>query len=606
MCGIVGFTAIQNSNKDILKRMLNRIKHRGPDGEGIWLDDYVSLGHRRLSIIDMSGGHQPMISDHLIVIFNGEIYNYLELKKTLENKGHVFITHSDTEVLLHGYKEYGYELVDHLRGMFAFVIYDKDSHELYCARDHFGIKPFYYYHQNDFIFGSEIKAFLEHPNFKKEFNEDALFAYLRMGIVPGEDTFFKNVKQLLPGHYLIYKNKTLKIHQYYHIQFTHDYQSSQIKVKDIQASFIDSIKHHMIADVEIGSFLSSGIDSSYIVATALPKHTYTVEYEDQRYNESYYTKQFADLIGIENKSIIVKKEDYFNVLNKVIYHLDEPTADPSSIALYFVSQLASKDVKVVLSGEGADEIFGGYNTYRSDIDSSLYSYLPYFIRHSIALIVSYLPDIKGKEFFIRNGFKIEDYYIGVSPIFSKSECKHLLHKKVNVKQSLVQPLIGQMKDYTPLQKRQAIDLQTWFVKDILQKGDKITMAHSIEARVPFTDKNIFQSAQNLNDYQKVSKVNTKLLLRESSSAVLPKEIANKKKLGFPVPLREWIRDPDIYDKISEAFQTPFINQYFDNTLLLKMLKDHQSETQDCYKKIWAIYCLSLWHQTFFDEDYLNP
>lgn len=606
MCGIVGFLTTQENKKDILEKMLDRIKHRGPDDEGTWIDDYVALGHRRLSIIDVSNGHQPMFDNHLVVVFNGEIYNYLELKKELESKGYVFDTHSDTEVLLHGYKEYGYQLVNYLRGMFAFVIYDKNTHELYCARDHFGIKPFYYYNnENNFMFGSEIKSFLEHPNFKKEFNADVMFSYLRMGIVPGENTFFKNVKQLLPGHYLIYKDHNIDIHQYYHIQFTDNYQSNQIKAKEIQETFNDSIKHHLIADVEIGSFLSSGIDSSYIVATAKPKHTYTVEYEDQRYNESHYTKAFAAKMGIDNKSTIVTKENYFNTLLKVIYHLDEPTADPSTVALYFVSQLASQDVKVVLSGEGADEIFGGYNTYRSDIDSSLYSYLPYFIRHSLALIFTHLPDIKGKEFFIRNGSHIEDYYIGVSPIFSKKECQSILSSKVNVNQSLIEPIVGQLQNYTNLQKRQAIDLQTWFVKDILQKGDKMTMAHSIEARVPFADKDIFHSAQNLSDYQKVSKDNTKLLLREASRNVLPEETANKKKLGFPVPLREWIRDQDVYDQIFESFQTPFINQYFNNQALIKMLQDHQSQKQDCYKKIWAIYCLSLWHQTFFKEDYPN-
>ncbi|MEG0276327.1 MAG: asparagine synthase (glutamine-hydrolyzing) [Coprobacillus sp.] len=606
MCGIVGFTSTQNNNKIILDKMLNKIKHRGPDDAGGWIDDFITLGHRRLSIIDMAGGHQPMIDNHLIVVFNGEIYNYLELKKELEDKGYVFKTNSDTEVLLHGYKEYGYELVNYLRGMFAFVIYDQDTHELYCARDHFGIKPFYYYHyENEFIFGSEIKSFLEHPNFIKEFNEDVLFSYLRMGSVAGEDTFFRNVKHLLPGHYLIYKNNKIDIHQYYHVEFSQDYKSDEVKTKEIKETFIDSLNHHMIADVEIGSFLSSGIDSSYIVAQTRPKHTYTVEYEDQRYNESCYTKAFTDKIGIENKSIVISKDDYFKALKKVIYHLDEPTADPSATALYFVSQLASEDVKVVLSGEGADEIFGGYNTYRSEIDSSGYSRIPYFIRHCIALICCYLPDIKGKEFFIRNGFRIEDYYIGVNPIFSKKECKDMLKIKVDIHQSLTKTIVSQFKNYTNLQKRQAIDLQTWFVKDILQKGDKMTMAHSIEARVPFTDKDVFKSAHNLNDNQKVSKENTKLLLRESSHDVLPLENANKKKLGFPVPLREWIKDQDINNQISQSFQTSFINQYFNNKDLLKMLKDHQLGKHDYYKKIWAIYCLSLWHQTFFKEEYPN-
>lgn len=603
MCGIVGFMPICKDSQKILEKMMNRIIHRGPDGEGMFIDDTVALGHRRLSIIDLQGGHQPMETNHLVVIFNGEIYNYQELKKELENLGHTFITNSDTEVLLHGYEQYHHDIVHYLRGMFSFAIYDKKQHELFCARDHFGIKPFYYYNHNQhFLFGSEIKAFLDHPYFHKEFNKNVLDIYLRMNFVTGEDTFFKDVKQLLPGHYLIYQDHHIQIKRYFQISFQQD---NQYTVQDIDKIMRDSIWHHLLADVEVGSFLSSGIDSSYLVSLAHPQHTYTVGYEDQRYNEIHQAKDLANQLGIENKSKIITKEEYLKVLPKIVYHLDEPTADPAAVALYFVSELASQDIKVVLSGEGADEFFGGYNTYRSDIDSGLYQHIPFILRHIISRITQHIPFLKDFSFFIRNGEHVEDYYVGVNPVFSIVECKHLLQdaSSIHSHKDITSSLLNNCLDNTNIQKKQAIDIQTWFVKDILQKGDKMTMAHSIESRVPFTDLKVFQTARCLQDQQKVTCHNTKVLLREAAQQVIPNEAYKKKKLGFPVPLREWLKEEDFYQAVYQAFQTPFIKHYFHQDQLLKMLEKHKHNQHDYYKKIWLIYCLSLWHQVFFDEEY---
>lgn len=606
MCGIVGFAPINENASQILKKMMNRIAHRGPDGEGQFIDDYVALGHRRLSIIDLAGGQQPMKSNNLVIVFNGEIYNYLELKKDLENKGHVFLTHSDTEVILHGFQEYRYDVVNYLRGMFAFALYDTDTHELFCARDHFGIKPFYYYDDpQHFLFASEIKGFLDHPDFHKELNTDVLDIYLKMNYVAGEQTFFKNVNQLLPGHYLIYKNQSIEIKRYYSIAFKDQYKTDQEMIQAIDQIMKDSIKHHLIADVEVGSFLSSGIDSSYLVSLARPQHTYTVGYNDERYNEINYAKDLTQQLGIENKSKIITKEEYLEVLPKIMYHLDEPTADPAAVALYFVSQLASQDVKVVLSGEGADEFFGGYNTYRGDIDSGIYGKLPFFIRHAIASLCKHLPTFKGVPFLIRNGERIEDYYVGVNPVFSDNDCKHLLRdiSHLHSHQDIVGNVFENVKKATNIQKRQAFDLQTWFIKDILQKGDKMTMAHSIESRVPFTDKEVFQIASQLKDNQKVTKENTKVLLRQAAKKVIPNEAYKKKKLGFPVPLREWMREDDLYQKVYDGLQTPIIKQLFDDQKLLSMLEDHKNHKHDYYKKIWTVYCFSLWHQVFFAEEY---
>lgn len=608
MCGIVGFAPVKENGAEILKQMMDRIAHRGPDGEGQFVDEYVALGHRRLSIIDLAGGTQPMATEHLVVVFNGEIYNYLELKKELEDKGHHFKTNSDTEVLLHGYEEYHYEIVNHLRGMFSFALYDTTTHELFCARDHFGIKPFYYYFdQEHFLFASEIKGFLDHPDFKKELNRDVLDIYLKMNFVAGEQTFFKNVKQLLPGHYLVYKDKQVEIKRYYSIQFKDQYKSDQEMIQAIDQIMKDSVKHHLIADVEVGSFLSSGIDSSYLVSLAKPQHTYTVGYNDERYNEISYAKDLAQQLGIENKSKIINKEEYLNILPKMMYHLDEPTADPAAVALYFVSELASQDVKVVLSGEGADEFFGGYNTYRGDIDSGIYGKIPFFIRHFISRICKHLPTIKGVPFLIRNGERIEDYYVGVNPVFSEQDCKHLLRdtSHLHTHNDIVAPLFKNLGKATNIQKRQNVDLQTWFIKDILQKGDKMTMAHSIESRVPFTDKEVFHVASQLKDNQKVTKENTKVLLRQAAKKVIPNEAYKKKKLGFPVPLREWMREEDLYQKVFNGLQTPIIKELFDDQKLISMLEDHKNQKHDYYKKIWTVYCFSLWHQVFFSEEYEN-
>ena len=608
MCGIVGFAPVKENGAEILKQMMDRIAHRGPDGEGQFVDEYVALGHRRLSIIDLAGGTQPMATEHLVVVFNGEIYNYLELKKELENKGHHFKTNSDTEVLLHGYEEYHYEIVNHLRGMFSFALYDTTTHELFCARDHFGIKPFYYYFdQEHFLFASEIKGFLDHPDFKKELNRDVLDIYLKMNFVAGEQTFFKNVKQLLPGHYLVYKDKQVEIKRYYSIQFKDQYKSDQEMIQAIDQIMKDSVKHHLIADVEVGSFLSSGIDSSYLVSLARPQHTYTVGYNDERYNEISYAQDLAQQLGIENKSKIINKEEYLNILPKMMYHLDEPTADPAAVALYFVSELASQDVKVVLSGEGADEFFGGYNTYRGDIDSGIYGKIPFFIRHFISRICKHLPTIKGVPFLIRNGERIEDYYVGVNPVFSEQDCKHLLidTSHLHTHDDIVAPLFKNLGKATNIQKRQNVDLQTWFIKDILQKGDKMTMAHSIESRVPFTDKEVFHVASQLKDNQKVTKENTKVLLRQAAKKVIPNEAYKKKKLGFPVPLREWMREEDLYQKVFNGLQTPIIKELFDDQKLISMLEDHKNQKHDYYKKIWTVYCFSLWHQVFFSEEYEN-
>ena len=603
MCGITGFINNKSDKENIIKRMSERIKHRGPDGEGIYTDDNVALAHRRLSIIDITAGKQPMYNEDnsLVVIFNGEIYNYLELRDELKKKKHKFKTHSDTEVLLHGYEEYGKNLPKHLRGMFAFAIYDIKKKTMFLARDNFGIKPLYYAMFSDtFMFASEIKCFLEHPDFKKELNEELIGPYLSFSFTPTEETFFKGVYRLEPGCSLFYKNGKFKIERYYKLEFKEKEISYNDAVKKISETMKDSVSHHLLADVEVGSFLSSGIDSSYIVSLAHPSKTYTVGYNKERYSEIDLAKDLALKLNIDNKSKIITKDEYMKIIPDVMYYMDEPTSDPASVALYFVASLASKDLKVVLSGEGADEFFGGYNTYREEVDYKFYNKIPFFIRRAISKVCSLLPEVRGINFLVRRGKTLEEDYIGVNKVFSEKESNKVLKKKRTIKNSdITKKVFDEFKDESNIVKMQAIDINFWLIKDILQKADRMTMANSLEGRVPFVDKEVFKVASSLPIDYKVSKINTKLALRDAAKEVIPNESYKKKKLGFPVPVREWMKDDLVYDEIKKTLTSDNANKFFNTKYVVDLLDVHKSGRKDNYRKIWTIYCFLKWYDAYF-------
>ena len=607
MCGIVGFVNNdKKTNKDkIIKKMADKIIHRGPDSEGYYTDDYIALGHRRLSIIDLSNGTQPMFNEdeNLVVIFNGEIYNFKELKKDL--KGHTFKTNCDTEVLLHGYEEYGEELPKKLRGMFAFVIWDKKKKKLFGARDHFGIKPFYYAKFNDtFMFASEIKALMEHPDFQKELNKDILGPYLSFSFVPTDETFFKGVNRLSAGEYFTYENNKLSIKKYFDVTFDATNEPYDTYVKRISDIMKDSVAHHMISDVEVGSFLSSGIDSSFIVSLAKPDKTYTVGYENKKYDEISYAKDLTNRLGITNHSKIISKDEFVNIVPKIMYHMDEPVSDPAAIALYFVAKEASKDVKVVLSGEGADEFFGGYNMYRQIVDASFYNKIPFFIRHAISNICKLLPEVKGVNFLIRRGERLEDSYVGMNRIYSDKQVKQILKTRpIMANRDVMKDVYELHKNDSDLDKMQAVDINYWLMKDILGKADRMTMANSIEGRVPFTDIEVFNVARTLPFSAKVTKENTKVALRDAAKEVIPNESYKKKKLGFPVPIREWMKEDDLYNKVMDALDTPIAHELFNTKELKKMMSDHKNGKKDNYRKVWTIYAFIVWYQVFFLEQY---
>lgn len=606
MCGIVGYINKNKIDKEILKKMNDRIIHRGPDEEGYYIDEHIGLGHRRLSIIDLESGSQPIYNEDKtkVIIFNGEIYNFKELKKELLKEKHIFKTKTDTEVLIHGFEQWSYELPKKLRGMFAFAIWDINKKELFMARDQWGIKPLYYYQTKEtFMFASEIKAFLDHPDFKKELNENILSAYLCFNSTPTEETFFKNVYRLEPGHQLIFKDNQLKIDRYYKLEFTEDNIDKDKIVKDIDKAMKDSVKHHQISDVEVGSFLSSGIDSSYLVSLAKPDKTYTVGYDDPKYDEIKYAKELAKKLNIENKSKKITKEEYIKAFPNIMYHMDEPLADPSAIALYFVAELAAKDVKVVMSGEGADELFAGYNTYKTEIDESWYQKVPYIVRYILYKIASIFPDKRGFNFLYRNGQKLENYNIGLGRIFRDKEALSIVKNKNQIKtKDIVKPYYEEYKDNSNLVKRQVIDFYFWLVRDFLHAVDRNTMMFSLEARTPFLDTEVFKVASKLKEESKINKKTTKVALRKAAEKVIPTEAYKKKKLGFPVPLRQWIKEDDLYDEILTTFKSDKADKFFNQKKIIKLLEDHKKNKKDNYKKVWTIYTFLVWYNQFFKEE----
>ncbi|MDR2650152.1 MAG: asparagine synthase (glutamine-hydrolyzing) [Clostridiales bacterium] len=614
MCGFVGFTGETENAEGTITRMMNRIAHRGPDSAGVYLGGDLSLGFCRLSIIGLDDGAQPMFNEDrtLVVVFNGEIYNYQTLKSELQTLGHTFATHADTETLLHLYEEFGVEMLGRLRGMFAFVIYDIVNKRLFCARDFFGIKPFYYTHINGgLMFGSEIKSFLEHPDFKKELNEEALENYLTFQYSVLPETFFKGVYKLPPGHYLLYEGGEAKPKQYWRSRFTPEDMDLPTAVNMVETALQESVdKHKQVSDVEVGSFLSSGVDSSYVAAVFQGDKTFTVGFDYDSYNEIEYAKTLSAKVGIENYSKTISTDEYWEHLPKVLYHMDEPLADASAIALYFVSQTASRYVKVALSGEGADEFFGGYNIYKEPLDIKFLTSLPMPIRKFLGALVSAIPfDIKGKNLLIRASKDIEERFIGNARIFDKAEREKIMKRPKGrySPQELTAPYYRECVDKNgkpqdDITKMQTLDIHLWMVGDILLKADKMSMAHSLEVRVPFLDKEVFAAASKLPTALRCNKEWTKYAFRLAAQKKLPREVAAKKKLGFPVPIRIWLKEEKYYARVKKYFASPAAERYFNVDAIIKLLDEHKRGRRDNSRKIWTVFMFLVWHEQFFAEE----
>lgn len=609
MCGFVGFTGQLAQGESVLKNMMDAIIHRGPDSAGTHIDENISLGFRRLSIIDLDSGTQPMYNEtgDIVIVFNGEIYNYQELREELINKGHVFSNNADTEVLIHGYEEYGENLLKRLRGMFAFVIWDSKKKKLFGARDFFGIKPFYYaVVDGQLVFASEIKSILMYTPYKKEMNKDALENYLTFQYSVLPETFFKGIYKLMPSHSITFENGKVDIKRYWEPVFEPDENTGLNELVDkIDNAMQDSIKKHKISDVEVGSFLSSGVDSSYVAACFKGDKTFTVGFDYEKYNEIDYAKALSEKIEIDNYSKLISTDEYWNILPTVQYHMDEPLADPSAVALYFVSKTAAEHVKVSLSGEGADEFFGGYNIYREPFSLRPLTRLPKPLRKFMGAVASAVPfKIKGKNYIIRGSKDVEERFIGNAFLFNEKDREKILKNpsgRYN-HMELTKPYYDKVKHLDDTTKMQYIDIHFWLIGDILLKADKMSMANSLEVRVPFLDKEVFEVARHVPLKYKVTKENTKYAMRQAAHRYLPDMVAEKKKLGFPVPIRIWLRDEKYYNVVKEAFTSKAAEEFFKTDEIVKLLDEHKNGKNDNSRKIWAIYMFLVWHKKFFEDE----
>ena len=617
MCGIAGFCGRRDEKAKIIRSMTDVMRHRGPDSEGQYTDDLAALGHRRLSIIDItSSGDQPIFNEDSskVLIFNGEIYNYQDLREELVQKGHVFRTNTDSETILHGYEEWGTDVLSRFRGMFAFAIWDKEEKIMFLARDFFGIKPLYYAVMNGtFMFASEIKALLAHPDFVKEFNEDVLGNYLSFQFVPSDETFFKGVFCLPPGHYLKYaadKDDTVpEVVRYFEPAFSGDAEGTLEELTDqVQAVMEDSVRMHKVSDVEVASYLSSGVDSSYLTYLSEVDRTFTVGFDEGAYSEIADAKAFAGSIHMENDAKVITPDEYWNSLSDVMYYMDEPVADPSAVALYFLSGEAAKKVKVVLSGEGSDEFFGGYNIYCEPLGNTWYDRVPLGIRKGLGSFArKHMPQgMKGRGFLMRRSMPLEErYYTNATTVFSPEQADRVLKKGCTPKiTEITGPLYAKTKGEDPVTRMQYVDLHVWLVHDILMKGDKMGMANSIEVRVPFLDKEVFEFARHLPLDKKVRAPRTKVTLREAADRVIRKETAEKKKLGFPIPIRVWLKEDRYYQRVRDMFMSESAEKFFDTSYLLEMLDGHRAGTQknirtDDSRRIWTVYIFLIWYERFF-------
>ncbi len=610
MCGICGFTGKLENREDVLKNMTAVITHRGPDSEGFYTDDSVNMGFRRLSIIDLDSGHQPIYNEDktLVLTFNGEIYNYKELRATLIKKGHKFYTETDSEVLIHGFEEWKEDLLLKLRGMFGFAIYNTVNKSLFLARDFFGIKPMHYAQvEGEFVYGSEIKSILEYPKYEKRFNKRALDTYLSFQYAVPPQTFFEDIFCLLPGHYLWYQDGEVETTRYFEPRFRPDDSITEEQAVDmIDKVFENSVNAHKIADVEVGCFLSSGVDSSYVSTYFADQKTFTVGFDfGEKYNEISWAQELSRKIGVEHHTHLISSEEFWDAVPTVQYHMDQPLADPSCIALYFVSRLASEYVKVVLSGEGADELFGGYTCYNDPRVFRMYQKIvPQFLRRAIRAICRKLPDIKGRDYLIRACDPLEDRYIGNAFMYDLREKKEILKDPsiATAPQTHAKKYYYRCRKQDDVTKMQYLDMNMWMVGDILLKADRMSMANSLELRVPFLDKEVFKAASSLPTELRVNKQNTKYAMRKAAVRHLPEATAEKEKLGFPVPTRVWLRDEKYYNVVKRKFQGKTAQKFFNTEALIHWLDEHFSGKEDNSRRVWTVYVFLVWYDIYFDEN----
>lgn len=614
MCGFVGFTGHVGNDEAILTAMMDRIIHRGPDMGGMHIDGGVALGFRRLSILDLTeAGAQPMGNEDgsVFIVFNGEIYNFQELRAQLEAAGHTFHCHADTEVLVHGYEEWGEGLVDRLRGMYAFVIHDAKAGKLFGARDIFGIKPFYYCQTaaGDLMFGSEIKSFLEHPGFEKAVNKKALRPYLTMQFPATEETFFAGVYKLPAAHCFTYDlaSGEMSVRRYWDADFSDDDSKTFDQyVEECDRVVHESVAAHRIADVKVGSYLSGGVDSSYIAACLMPDETFSVGFDYENYNETNYAADLSERIGVKNYRKMINADEFFDILPTIQYHTDEPESNLSTVPIYFLAQLASEHVTVVLSGEGADELFAGYPYYEDVPSVARYKRLvPRPIRRALGSFVAGKPYFKGRNFLLKGAEMPEKWFTGQAFIYRSDEIDQIVKPEYAGGPDafeLCAPIYERGKDFCDVSRRQFLDMNMWLPSDILLKADKMSMAHSLELRVPFLDKKVMEFAQHIPVKYRVNENGNKQVLRHAANRILPDEWATRPKVGFPVPLKFWLREQKYYDYVKEYFTAPWAAEFFETDKIMQLLDDHFDGRASNQTKIYAVLTFLIWYKRYFIDE----
>ena len=603
MCGHISiYYKNKKADELFIRQLTEKIIHRGPDDTGYFIKDNIAFGFNRLSIIDLECGNQPFKKENRTIIFNGEIYNHNELREEL-NKNNEFTTNLDTEVLLTSYINYEEKCLDKLRGMFAFIIYDEVKDIVFGARDHFGIKPLYYVNNDKFIaFSSEYKSLVKLVG-KVSVDKSALQNYLSFQYTPNYNTIINEIKEVPNGTYFTIKNGNIEFKKYHKYKFS----NKDVREKNVYDIINNSVKHHMIANVEVGSFLSGRIDSTIITALAAkinPKiKSFSIGFDVEGYNELNFAKKTAEYLGIENISINVSEQEYIKALPSVAYYMDDPLADPSCVGIYLLSEEARKHVKVVLSGEGSDELFGGYNIYKEYYSLKPFSYLPEVVKGKVNKIAKLLPDIKGKSYLLRGTTKLKDRYIGNAKIFSNEEVKNIIHDydENNTCSNILSSLYEECdkNNYDNVTTMQYIDMNTWLEGDILLKADKMSMAHSLEVRVPFLDKEVLKCAEGLTLSQKVNKNNTKVLLREAFKDIVPPYMKEKKKLGFPTPIRVWLKS-DLGKYVREIINNADVDELINKKYVINLLDEHIQGEKDNSRKVWTVFMFCLWHQIYVE------
>lgn len=614
MCGIVGYLPGSNKHNDseVIQQMMDTIHHRGPDSGGYHVANRAVLGFRRLTIIDLSdAGNQPLFdeSGRYTLTFNGEIYNHKDIRAELEAKGYKFKSNTDSEVLVHGYAEWGEGILDKVRGMFAFAIWDEQEESLFLARDMFGIKPLYYgkaSNDGTFFYGSEIKSFLPHPSFVKEVNKNAVLPYLTFQYPVTNETFFKNIYKLEPGTWMrVTKDGHMTRKRYWDFKFDASDEPLEHYLEQITESLKESVRVHKIADVPVGAFLSGGIDSSFITALFKPENTFSVGFGDYEgiFNETDLARRLSEILGFNHHVRLIGAEDFFGALPTIQYHLDEPQSNLSTVPLYFLAQLASEHVTVVLSGEGADELFGGYESYMRTPHLQKYDKLvPKKMRHGLSKIARKLPKNRVTDFLVRGGQTPEEYFIGQARVFPEDEALAVLKPEfrhgVTVK-DITAPIYQSVADDDDVTKMMSIDMRLWLPGDILLKADKMSSAHSLELRVPFLDKEVMKVAEKIPTKYRIKDGLSKYALRKAALAELPEEWARRPKNGFPVPIRDWLKEDKYYHYVKEIFESPEAGIFFDQERLIGYLDEHYQGKAMRQRYIYTAMSLILWYREYF-------